>query len=57
MINDALDIDFTATQQGLISKKATAGNNQAVTKEFRAEISKLKDDLFVINHKVHEKDS
>ncbi len=49
-IHNTLDVGFTPSEQELIAKKAQTNNQNIAIKELRGELSKLKDELFVINH-------
>ena len=53
-IHNTLDIDFSHSEQELITHKNHTNSNNIVIKELKGEINKLKDELFVVNHEFKE---
>lgn len=51
-IHNMLDVDFSPSQEELIAKKNNDfGQNQAM-KELRGELSKVKDEIFILSHQL-----
>ena len=55
-IHNTLDIDFTPSEQQLITRKNHTNSQSIVIKELKNQINKLKDELFVLNNQFSEID-
>jgi hypothetical protein len=53
-IHNTLDMEFSPNEQELLSKKASTLTQNLAFKELRAELSKVKDEVFVLTNELAE---